>query len=82
MVDSNDKERLYELMDMNEISRLLKEDDFQQCPLLVIANKQDLVGALSIAEVADILKLHEIRDRPWCEYRIKVCKLQHIREKI
>ncbi len=34
-------------------------------PLLVFANKQDLVGAHTADEVADALDLVGIRDRPW-----------------
>lgn len=34
-------------------------------PLLVFANKQDLVGAHTADEIADQLNLIGIRDRPW-----------------
>ncbi len=39
-------------------------------PLLVYANKQDLVGALSADEIAEQLNLFTIRDRPW---QIQAC---------
>jgi ADP-ribosylation factor-like protein 3 len=39
-------------------------------PLLVFANKQDLVGALTSDEIADELNLVGIRDRPW---QIQAC---------
>lgn len=39
-------------------------------PLLVFANKQDLVGAMSADEIADELNLVAIRDRPW---QIQAC---------
>lgn len=34
-------------------------------PLLMFANKKDLPTALSPIEVAQALKLEDIRDRPW-----------------
>ncbi len=34
-------------------------------PLLVFANKQDLVGAMPADEMAENLNLISIRDRPW-----------------
>ena len=34
-------------------------------PLLVLANKQDLINALPANEVADGLNLFNIRDRAW-----------------
>lgn len=34
-------------------------------PVLVFANKQDLVGALSCAEIAILLNLEDLRDRRW-----------------
>ena len=34
-------------------------------PLLVYANKQDLVGALTADDLAEALNLFTIRDRPW-----------------
>ena len=34
-------------------------------PLLIFANKQDLLTALSPAELSDGLNLHSIRDRQW-----------------
>jgi ADP-ribosylation factor-like protein 3 len=39
-------------------------------PLLVFANKQDLVGAMTSDEIADELSLVGIRDRPW---QIQAC---------
>ena len=36
--------------------------------LLIMANKQDLPNAMSIAELTDKLNLHVIRERQWCKY--------------
>jgi signal recognition particle receptor subunit beta len=34
-------------------------------PLLIYANKQDLIHAASASEITDGLSLHQIRDRAW-----------------
>lgn len=34
-------------------------------PVLVLANKQDLLNALSADDIAEALNLFLIRDRPW-----------------
>lgn len=34
-------------------------------PLLVLANKQDLLAALAPHDMAEALQLHAIRDRAW-----------------
>ena len=39
-------------------------------PLLVYANKQDLVGSATANEIADKMDLVAIRDRPW---QIQAC---------
>jgi ADP-ribosylation factor-like protein 3 len=48
----------------------LQEEKMSGVPLLVFANKQDLVGAMSADEIADELNLVGIRDRPW---QIQAC---------
>ena len=44
-------------------SILMQEEKMAGVPLLVYANKQDLVGALSADEIAEQLNLFTIRDR-------------------
>jgi signal recognition particle receptor subunit beta len=63
VVDSNDPSRFDECA--LELDKLLRDDHLRDCPLLVLANKQDLPGARSIAELADALKLHSQRGRQW-----------------
>mmetsp|Transcript_1469 Transcript_1469/g.2896 ORF Transcript_1469/g.2896 Transcript_1469/m.2896 type:complete len:143 (+) Transcript_1469:213-641(+) len=48
-----------------ELQRLLDAEALVGVPLLVLANKQDLPGALSAAEMEACLHLGAIRDRPW-----------------
>merc|ERR1712217_313367 len=63
VVDSNDRDRIEDAAE--EMRRFLSIDETGDVPLLVIANKQDLPGAMRAAEVSDKMKLHGIRDRKW-----------------
>ena len=63
VVDSNDRERIFEAAE--ELQRFMREDELLDCKLLVLANKQDLPNAMSIAEVTDKLGLMSLRDRQW-----------------
>jgi ADP-ribosylation factor-like protein 3 len=44
---------------------LLEEDKLEGVPVLVYANKQDLVTAAKASDIAEGLQLLSIRDRPW-----------------
>ena len=44
---------------------MLREDELREAALLVLANKQDLPNAMSVAEVTDKLGLHSMRNRKW-----------------
>lgn len=63
VVDSADKARLG--LTKRELHSLLDADELQNAKLLVLANKQDLAGAASPAEVSDALALDSLRDRSW-----------------
>lgn len=63
VVDSADVARLEETG--QELSELLLEDKLRCVPLLVYANKQDLGQAVTAAEIAEGLGLHNIKDRDW-----------------
>lgn len=47
VVDSNDRERIGDAKE--ELDKMLCEEEIQDVPLLVIANKQDLPNAMSIS---------------------------------
>jgi len=53
-----------------ELGHLLDEDKLAGVPVMVFANKSDLLNALSADEVAEELNLHMIRDRVW---QIQAC---------
>ena len=49
-MDSNDRDRVSEARD--ELHRMLNEDELRDAVLLVFANKQDLLNALTADEVS------------------------------
>ncbi len=63
VVDSSDKQRLEEAK--SELTKLLEEEDLQGAHVLVFANKQDVVGAATVADVRDRLGLTNIRSHNW-----------------
>jgi len=63
VIDSSDRRRLEE--SGAELNQLLEEEKMAGVPLLVFANKQDLLNAAPAGEIATILDLHKIRDRVW-----------------
>ena len=63
VVDSNDKERIK--LSEEVLKLTLAEEDLKNSALLVMANKQDLSGALSPNEVTQQLGMNEIKSRNW-----------------
>ena len=50
---------------LKELSELLAEEKLMGVPVLIFANKQDLMNAARSSDIAEGLNLHTIRDRPW-----------------
>lgn len=63
VIDSSDRRRMEETG--VELQQLLDEEKLTGIPLVIFANKQDLLNALTPAEITQGLNLHSIRDRPW-----------------
>jgi len=63
VIDSSDRRRLEE--SGQELAELLAEDKLGGVPLLIFANKQDLLQACPADEVAEVLQLANINDRTW-----------------
>ncbi|XP_063386488.1 ADP-ribosylation factor 4-like [Cydia fagiglandana] len=61
VVDSTDKERLNVVE--QELHRLLTDTELEHCPLLVLANKQDLPDSVSVDELKKALKLDQWKNR-------------------
>jgi len=63
VLDSSDKQRLTEAK--YELTKLLEEEDLKDAHVLVLANKQDVPGALSANDIKVGLGLHEITSHEW-----------------
>lgn len=63
VVDSSDRRRLEEAGE--ELQELLAEDKLGGIPILIFANKQDLISAVPQEEIVECLELMKITDRPW-----------------
>ena len=64
-VDSADRERMEEVKEY--MAGVLGHEVCDGVPLLVMANKQDLGGAMSPKEVEGALQMDQLRGRPWGE---------------
>jgi small GTP-binding protein len=58
VVDSSDLERVRESAD--ELHSVLEDEQMSGVPLIVIANKQDLPGAMKVTELVERLRLGNI----------------------
>lgn len=63
VIDSSDRQRMEETF--VELSMLMDEEKLSGVPLLILANKQDLLNALSADEMGNEFDLVRIRDRAW-----------------
>jgi ADP-ribosylation factor-like protein 5B len=63
VVDSTDRSRIHIVRD--ELVKILTQQDLSKSAILVFANKQDLKGAMSAAEVSKALNLHLVKDHDW-----------------
>ena len=63
VIDSADRKRIQESGE--ELQSLLAEDSLTGIPVLIFANKQDLVHSLSADEIIVTLNLNMIKDRKW-----------------
>ena len=72
VVDSSDVERIG--TSRQEFHAILEEEELRDAIILVYANKQDLPGALSEAEVTEGLGLAEIKNRQWSIFKTSAIK--------
>ncbi|EQB79157.1 ADP-ribosylation factor 1-like isoform 1 [Camelus ferus] len=61
VVDSNDRECVKEAVE--ELMRMLAEDELRDAILIVFANRQDLPNAMNAAEIMDKLDPHSLCHR-------------------
>eukprot|EP00921_Rhytidocystis_pertsovi_P003223 GHVQ01005416.1.p1 GENE.GHVQ01005416.1~~GHVQ01005416.1.p1 ORF type:complete len:181 (+),score=15.61 GHVQ01005416.1:127-669(+) len=72
VVDSADPERLGD--SRNELQLILEEEELKDVTVLVFANKQDLEGSLTAAQVSEGLGLTAIRNRQWAIFQTSAVK--------
>lgn len=63
VVDSTDRNRMEEARE--ELMAILDADEMRSAICIVFANKQDMPGALTAAEITDRLGLTQLRNRKW-----------------
>uniref|UniRef100_A0A3B3Y926 ADP-ribosylation factor-like 5C n=1 Tax=Poecilia mexicana TaxID=48701 RepID=A0A3B3Y926_9TELE len=63
VVDSTDRERL--TVTKEELHRMLAHEDLQNAAILVLANKQDIKGSMTAAEISQCLTLDSITTHSW-----------------
>ncbi|MXQ87903.1 hypothetical protein E5288_WYG008815 [Bos mutus] len=63
VVDSTDRERIS--VTREELYKMLAHEDLRKAGLLIFANKQDVKGCMTVAEISQFLKLTSIKDHQW-----------------
>ena len=78
VVDSNDRERIEDAAE--ELKKMLAEEELKDCCALVMANKQDLNGALPPGEVTEKLGMGSLKGRTWLVQGTSATTRQGLRE--
>eukprot|EP00029_Vermamoeba_vermiformis_P009490 TRINITY_DN4745_c0_g1_i1.p1 TRINITY_DN4745_c0_g1~~TRINITY_DN4745_c0_g1_i1.p1 ORF type:complete len:181 (+),score=25.96 TRINITY_DN4745_c0_g1_i1:94-636(+) len=63
VIDSTDRERLP--VSKVELEKMLSNESLKNALILVFANKNDLKGAMTSAEISDLLGLNRVKDHQW-----------------
>uniref|UniRef100_A0A3P9N2Z4 ADP-ribosylation factor-like 5A n=1 Tax=Poecilia reticulata TaxID=8081 RepID=A0A3P9N2Z4_POERE len=63
VVDSTDRERIS--VTKEELCRMLAHEDLRKAGLLIFANKQDVKGCMTVAEISQSLQLTSVKDHQW-----------------
>jgi len=72
VVDSADPDRIG--ISKEELISMMEEEELKDACLLVFANKQDLPGALTDAQVSEALGLSNLKNRQWSIYKASAIK--------
>lgn len=62
-MDSSDSKRLDQVSE--SLHQILQDDQLNKACILVFANKQDLKGTMTPAEISESLSLHSIQNHDW-----------------
>uniref|UniRef100_A0A3B4VLR1 ADP-ribosylation factor-like 5C n=1 Tax=Seriola dumerili TaxID=41447 RepID=A0A3B4VLR1_SERDU len=63
VVDSTDRERL--TLTKEELHQMLAHEDLRSAAILILANKQDVKGSMTAAEISQFLTLNSITTHSW-----------------
>ena len=63
VVDSLDRQRFKESKE--ELWSMLNDDRLRDCPLLVLANKQDMPNVANCSEITEAFDLRKVSNRDW-----------------
>lgn len=63
VIDSTDRERLH--VSKTELYHMLANEDLKPAAMLLYANKQDVKGSMTPAEISQHLNLTSIKDHKW-----------------
>lgn len=72
VVDSADKERMG--ISKDELFHMLREEELQDAILVVLANKQDIPGCMSLKEVHQALGLEALKNRTFQIFKTSATK--------
>eukprot|EP01117_Protostelium_nocturnum_P008273 TRINITY_DN2956_c0_g1_i1.p1 TRINITY_DN2956_c0_g1~~TRINITY_DN2956_c0_g1_i1.p1 ORF type:complete len:181 (+),score=40.07 TRINITY_DN2956_c0_g1_i1:90-632(+) len=72
VIDSADTERIG--VSKEELLAMLEEEELKDACLLVFANKQDLPGAMTDAQVSEALGLSKLKNRQWAIFKTSAVK--------
>jgi len=78
VVDSADPDRIG--ISKDELVAMMDEEELKDACLLVFANKQDLPGALSDAQVSEALGLSSLKNRQWSIFKASAIKGEGLHE--
>ena len=78
VVDSNDTERIADAAE--ELNKMINDEELKDCIVLIMANKQDINGAMSPNEVTEKLGLGQIKGRQWLVQGTSAATGQGIKE--
>ncbi|XP_021948597.1 ADP-ribosylation factor-like protein 1 [Folsomia candida] len=78
VVDSADRDRI--ATSKAELVAMLGEEELKSAILVVLANKQDMEGALSVSEVYQALGLEQLKSRTFQIFKVSALKGQGLDE--
>ena len=67
-------------MCLNDVYLIVQEEELRKAMLMVFANKQDLEGAMTPAEISNALGLSALKNRTWSIFKTSALKGEGLEE--